>query len=276
MLLGTDEQHLAEGREALDDLVRLATTPQPQVGGHLIVARACSVQLSPDLSYDFGQTRLDVHVDVLFLRIPHESAALDLLGYLLQTAHELFGFARADDSRPRQPFGVGDRAVDVFAPELRVDVDALVQALHGAVDRCGQAPTARDAHASPDPLLDGSPWGTSCSGEPLRDSASRGRISCVSCSDVRASCFSSSSQAAASRSLSPSVPTRALLTLWRTSITSWCSSWPAVTIHVSRRTANSSTMASILGPTFAATPRITEGAISSARRLTRASVLSRL
>ena len=54
------------------------TSPKPEIGRDLIVARAASVKLPANGARHLAEARLDVHVHVFLLAIPEELAALDL------------------------------------------------------------------------------------------------------------------------------------------------------------------------------------------------------
>ena len=60
-----------------------ATHPKPQIGCDLVVARPRGVQASRYRPDQFGQARLDVHVDILALGAVGESSSLDLRSDLL-------------------------------------------------------------------------------------------------------------------------------------------------------------------------------------------------
>ena len=59
-------------------LERVGAHEQGHVGGHLVVARACGVQLAADRPGDLRQPALDRHVDVLVARGDLEGVLVDL------------------------------------------------------------------------------------------------------------------------------------------------------------------------------------------------------
>ena len=73
-----DERSL-EIDEPQVDLVDGLADPEPQVGGHLVVAAAGGVQFAADVAEPVDQRPLDVHVDVFQGRRERESALLNLL-----------------------------------------------------------------------------------------------------------------------------------------------------------------------------------------------------
>src|SRR5690606_19636772 len=119
---------------------------EPESGRHLVVARAPGMPLSAHRSDDLDEARLDVHVHVLARGIPAEAARFDLLANALEAADDGGDLVIAEQARAPEPARVGDGARDVLAPELRVDVDARVQPLHGGVDGEGQSPPSCEGH----------------------------------------------------------------------------------------------------------------------------------
>ena len=102
-----------------DDLV---PEPQPDVEGDLVVARAGGVELRGG-RHAAGQLRLDVHVDVLQLRLPLEGSRLDFGAQGVQTGDDLLPFLAGEHPDRLQHRGVGGRAEEVVAPEPPVEGD---------------------------------------------------------------------------------------------------------------------------------------------------------
>ena len=134
---------LVHGR---DRFFALPARPEPQVGRDLIVARAARVQLTADGADKGAQPRLYVHVYVFFFAIPEELTALDFASNLLQTRNDRQRFAVAEHAGARQTFGVRERPCDVLAPQLPIDIDAGVEALHRGVNRVRQPTTSSIRH----------------------------------------------------------------------------------------------------------------------------------
>ena len=87
--------------------------PQPHIGGDLIVARARRVQLLARFADEFGEPRLDVHVDVFERFAPDELAALDFAANARQAAHDGAMFGSFEHADVAQHVGMSDGAEDV-------------------------------------------------------------------------------------------------------------------------------------------------------------------
>ena len=74
-LLG--QRQLIGGERGVDGVDRIAH-PQPEIGRHLVVARARGVQAAGRRADEIGQPALDVHMNVFERALEGESAALDL------------------------------------------------------------------------------------------------------------------------------------------------------------------------------------------------------
>ena len=77
--LGPLEPGLLEQAELSVDRVDRLANPEPQVGGHLVVATAGGVQLASDIPQAVGERPLDVHVDVFQLDVEGKLALLNFL-----------------------------------------------------------------------------------------------------------------------------------------------------------------------------------------------------
>ena len=76
-LIGEVDRVRAQHGAAMDPL-QLFLDPKPEVGRHLVIARACGVQTSCSRTDQVGQARFHVHVDVFKARGEGEIARLDL------------------------------------------------------------------------------------------------------------------------------------------------------------------------------------------------------
>ena len=74
-LLG--ERLLIGGEPGIDPIDRIAY-PEPEIGRHLIVARARGVQPPGSRAGQFGKPALDIHMDVFERPLEGEFAGLDL------------------------------------------------------------------------------------------------------------------------------------------------------------------------------------------------------
>jgi hypothetical protein len=120
------------------DRVDLAAQPQPDVGGHLVVARAAGVQPLARVAHQLRQPRLDVEVHVLELELPLEAAALDLAADLLQPSFDVGQVLCRDHLLCRQHARVRQAAGDVGARQALVEADAGGVALHQQIHRFGE------------------------------------------------------------------------------------------------------------------------------------------
>ena len=73
-----DQRRLKRLQLAVDPVDRVAH-PEPEIGRHLIVARARGVQAPGRRADQFGEPRLDIHVDVLVLGLERKFAGFDLV-----------------------------------------------------------------------------------------------------------------------------------------------------------------------------------------------------
>ena len=75
MALGLRDELTLQRAQRGDDAIDLAAQPQPQVGGHLVVARTASVQPLAGVADEIGQSLLDVEMHILELEFPVELAS---------------------------------------------------------------------------------------------------------------------------------------------------------------------------------------------------------
>jgi hypothetical protein len=71
-------RRLLEVAQQAVDLVDRVAQPEPDVGGHLVVARAAGVQALAGIADKRGEALLDVEMHILVIEIPVELAGLDL------------------------------------------------------------------------------------------------------------------------------------------------------------------------------------------------------
>ena len=101
---GAIEQDDLQVGHGAGDVDELALRPQPQVGGHLIVAAARGVQLGAGRTGELGHPPLDRGVDVLVARQIAELVPGDLVVHLFEGGEHFFALAVADEparARPR-------------------------------------------------------------------------------------------------------------------------------------------------------------------------------
>jgi len=96
------------------------TQPHAHIERDLIVARAPRVELRAG-GHATRQLRLDVHMNVLKLRLPLEPAAGDFLPDCLQPADDRFALGLREHADFLQHRRVRDRADDVLLPEPVVE-----------------------------------------------------------------------------------------------------------------------------------------------------------
>lgn len=107
--------------EQRDDLV-----PQPEtdIEGHLVVAGTSGVEFRAGRDAP-GQLGLDVHVDVLKLGLPRESARLDLGADGGEPGLDGLQLGRRQDADRAQHGGVRDGATDVVTPKPPIKADGF-------------------------------------------------------------------------------------------------------------------------------------------------------
>lgn len=130
MLLGAFEEGGDQPLQCLGDAMELVLDPEPEVDGHLVVARACSVQASGGGADQFGKARLDIHVDVFEPGREGELAVLDFSQDRVQAVSDFLLIASRNNARFRQHLGVGDGPSDVLGIQLLVEADRGVDRFH--------------------------------------------------------------------------------------------------------------------------------------------------
>jgi hypothetical protein len=138
--LGQDAPQL---RQAMTRGMRRVPQVQRQIGRDLVVAAATGVQAARNRPDALAQPRLHVHVDVLEARIELERSGLDLAQQLLQAGCDRVRVGGRDHAGATQHAGVGDRAANVVARQLAVELDRRGEALHARVGALAEASPPR-------------------------------------------------------------------------------------------------------------------------------------
>src|SRR5262249_48921238 len=116
--------------EPLVELVDLRTDIETEIGRHLVVARARRVQPPGGRPDQFGEPRLDVHMNILERPLEAEPALLDLFQDVVEPANDLAGVLLGDDAAPAQHPGMGLARQDILAEQAAVDVYRGVDLRH--------------------------------------------------------------------------------------------------------------------------------------------------
>ena len=90
------DQHALQRSDGVDRLVARVAHPQPEVGRHLVVARARGVQPSGRGADQLGEAALDRHVDVLELDPLGHAVALIFGGDLVEPFEDRRGVLLAE------------------------------------------------------------------------------------------------------------------------------------------------------------------------------------
>src|SRR4029079_17395372 len=111
-----------ERYQQLRDGVDLVAQPEPQVGGHLVIARARGMQALAGLAGERGEAFLDVEVDVFGVERPREAARRHLASNLRHAL--LYGreVAPREDAARGEPAGVVWRRGEKAARAARAGV----------------------------------------------------------------------------------------------------------------------------------------------------------
>ena len=147
LALGEVHQRPLQADDPRDEPVHGPPGPQPEVGGHLVVARAAGVQLAAHAADALGEQRLEVHVDVLEGRIPGDRPRFDVLAQPDQPALEDRDLVLGQQPGSTEPADVRDRARDIVQREHRVDLDGARELRHPRVRPLAE-PTAPQPHGS--------------------------------------------------------------------------------------------------------------------------------
>jgi hypothetical protein len=112
----------SQASESIHHDVDGAAQPQPDVGGNLVVARACGVQALPRVANQCDQPFLDIEMNVLELARPRELAARDFVANRLHSLLDV-GQIRClqhADRRQHPRMGKRCRNVDVGEPAVEI------------------------------------------------------------------------------------------------------------------------------------------------------------
>ena len=124
---GPREEQLLQGGERRVLAFGDAAQVQPHVRDHLVVAAAPRVQARAGVSDELRKPALDGHVHVLVGVDGDERPGLDLAADGGEAGLDRLDLGRAHDAGAVQRPGVGDRALDVFAPHAPVEGQRAVE-----------------------------------------------------------------------------------------------------------------------------------------------------
>ena len=114
---------------------------EPEVGRHLVVARARRMQPAGRRTDQLGQPRLDVHVHVLERARERECAGFDLGQNAVEAGVDLTGVVLGDDALGGQHGCMRLRGAHVVRGQSLVEADGGVYLLHDLGRRHGEAAT---------------------------------------------------------------------------------------------------------------------------------------
>ena len=134
------ERQLQAGERGIG-LVDPVAHVEPEVGRHLVVARAGGVQAAGRLADQLLEAALDVHVHVLERAREHELAGLDLLQHPVEAGPDLAGVVPGDDALGREHGRVRLGGADILGRQRLVEADGGVYLLHDLGGRHGEAAT---------------------------------------------------------------------------------------------------------------------------------------
>ena len=133
VLLGLGQQRIDKAFERPGQRPERRLHMQAEIQCNLVVARAGRVQAPGSGADQFGEPRLDVHVDVLALSREIEVTVFDLRPNGVETARYGGLIIRRDDARGRQHRNMGFRPDDIFGIETFVEIDRRVDLFHDRV-----------------------------------------------------------------------------------------------------------------------------------------------
>ena len=114
------EQRLLEIAQQAVDLVDGVAQPEPDVGGHLVVARATGVQALAGITDQGRETLFDVEVHILVVEIPVEAAGFDLADDRCHALLDGSQIGGGDDALPRQHARMSQRRANVLPPHATI------------------------------------------------------------------------------------------------------------------------------------------------------------
>ena len=115
--LGQRHLEQTDFRRELEDFL---AQPHPHVERHLIIARTGGVKLRAG-RHAPCQLRLDVHVDVLQLRLPLKLSACDLPANVVESFDNGHLFLLGEDTDLAKHRRVGDGTKDVLSPQPPIE-----------------------------------------------------------------------------------------------------------------------------------------------------------
>ena len=114
---------LLEPPQAGEEVFHRVAQIEPQIQRHLVVAAPSGVELAAHFADEFGQPRLDRHVNVLVRRREPEPPAGDLLLHLLEPADQFVRLAAGEHAGPLERPAVRDAPGNVVPVEPAVDCE---------------------------------------------------------------------------------------------------------------------------------------------------------
>jgi hypothetical protein len=128
------EGPLQFGEQAVHAVDRVAG-PEPQVGGHLVVATAARMQFAAHVPQAVDQRLLDVHVHIFQFLPQGKLAPIHLAADDLQRRLDLPAFVVRQDADLGQHLRMGDGAPNIVGIESVVEADAFGECFHASIRR---------------------------------------------------------------------------------------------------------------------------------------------
>ena len=147
MLFGQIEQRVAQALDRRCDRIDSRAQVEPQIGRHLIVARASGMKSLPGVSDERHQPLFDVEVDVLEIARPGELAALDFTEDRRKSSLDRGDVFRAQNLRRAEHSGMGAGRFDVSLSQPAIEVHRCGVQLDELIDRLTES--SGPAAASP-------------------------------------------------------------------------------------------------------------------------------
>ena len=126
-----------EGKLQLFDLaiksVQHVAHIEPEIGGHLVVARARGVEAPCGRADQFGQPGLDIHVNILQGPRKRERALINFSLDCGQTLPNFCSIGLRDDAGGRQHVAMGQGACYILCSEAFVEINGGIDFRHDFV-----------------------------------------------------------------------------------------------------------------------------------------------
>ena len=135
MLLCHGQQRALQFAQQGANHIDLATQPQADIGGHLVIAAAPSMQALARIANELGQTRFDIQVHVFQFELPDKLAGCNLLLDLHQTPLNLRKIICRDNALGVQHLRMRNRTPNVGLPQTLVKKNTCGIALHQLAHR---------------------------------------------------------------------------------------------------------------------------------------------